>query len=291
MKETLHSRYGKFRVILLQPTEEPVKLILVLASLLGTTTAIADFINTEHCAVPANETFVTQSDFSWGMTRQQILEKETEIYESGKRLKARAHLNTEGQLVMPIDVFNKGTVTFKLTDRFVKSVIKHVEEGMKRGYVDALVFADMGHSHFFIPTEFYEKELAPLDVSQRDLMYEKMLAHPGLKVLYHTAEQMKMMDEDKKLLDDRKIQWRFYTRNLVGDNQALGKIELLHEMDSSHNTARKYDDKHKYWGAGFNISIAKNGCFAFKRNGETYYFDLSLKDLEYIPTGDNSWEF
>lgn len=239
----------------------------------------ADYSNlrVEACAQDVGGPYVHSDDFKWGMTLEEIRTKSTEIYESGKRLKNRAFYK-DGNVVFPMDFIGKQQFV-KLSPRFLKSVQKHIEVGLKRGYIDAVIFPDMGHSHFFVPKKFYNDVLAKYSNEQRAKRYELMINHPELKILYHTAEQLTMVGEDKLPLVDRELQWRFYTRNMVGDNHGLGRVELIHEMDSSHNTARDYDDKHRYWGAGYNITASKDGCFSYEFKGKTYYFDLSLDDL------------
>lgn len=180
---------------------------------------------------------------------------------------------------MPINVPGEGQRPVHLTNTLIQSVRLHIEEGLKRKYVDEVMFSDMGHSHFFIPMKFYREELSSIPVEKKDELYEKMLAHPELKILYHTAEQLKMFDENRKLLDDRHLRWRFFTRNLVGDNKALGKMELLHNEDHSYNSANHYDENHKYLGAGFDLSANVNGCFPFEFKGKTYYFDLNFEGV------------
>ncbi len=249
----------------------------------------AEFSNlrVETCAKENAGPYVHSDDFRWGMTLEEIRSKGSEIYNSGKRLKSRAYFNGE-QVVMPISI-SGGTDEVKLTPLFLKSIQKHLEVALSRGYIDAVIFPDLGHSHMFIPEKYYQDVLRPFPVKEKARMYELMLAHPGLKILYHTAEQLTMVDEDKLPIVDREIQWRFYTRNLVGDNQGLGRVELLHEPTSSHNTAHTYDGKHKYWGAGFNITASKNGCFSFTSKGETKYFDLSFEDLTSSVQNDYDW--
>ncbi len=217
------------------------------------------------------------NDFSWGMELQEIKDKYREIYNSSKRLPGRAFIK-DGAVVLPKNIYGGEVKYTRLPSRFLKSVRKHVEEAMKLKYVDALIFPDMGHSHLFIPIKDYEV-LRHIPVKDVHLFYEKVFDLEGLKILYHTAEQLKMVDENRKLLKGRLLQWRFYTRNLVGSNQARGKLELLHEESSSHNTARSYRENYRYYGAGFNISASKGGCFPFKVGPQTYYFDLSFEDL------------
>jgi len=239
------------------------------------------YVNVENCKRSnAPEEVLRSSEFSWGMSLEDIKVKEKEVYNKGLRLKDRAYVE-DGVVYLPY-VSNQGSEEkkVKLSERFLKSVIGHIENGLKRKYVDSIIFPDMGHSHLFVNQEFYDKHVAPLSVKDQNKAYELMLNHPETRFLYHTAEQLSMLNEDRTLKDDRKLQWRFFTRNLVGHNKNDGKIELLHNESHSHNTARDYDEGYRYWGAGFNLSATKNGCFAYTNNGKTYYFDLSLKDLE-----------
>lgn len=238
------------------------------------------FVNVENCKRGnAQEEILRSSEFSWGMTLEDILAKEKDVYQRGLRLRERAYYEN-GEVYLPLTTFDGVEQKVKLSERFIKSVIGHVEGGLKRRYVDAIIFPDMGHSHLFLEKKYYEEVLSSIPVKENHKRYELMLNHPETKFLYHTAEQLEMLDEDKKLLPNRHIQWRFFTRNLVGSNKNLGKLELLHNEGHSHNTARDYDENYRYWGAGFNLSANKNGCFAYTHKGQTFYFDLSLKDLE-----------
>ena len=251
--------------------------VLGLLNLVDVNAAEYTNVRVESCAKETGGPYVHSDDFKWGMTLEEVRSKSEEIYKSGKRLKNRAFFNG-ADVVMPMEVFGEEKYV-KLTSRFLESVKKHIEVGYKRGYIDAVIFPDMGHSHFFIPKKYYDTVLGPMPVSEKAEMYELMLAHPDLKILYHTAEQLTMVDENKLPIQDRMLQWRFFTRNLVGDNQALGRVELLHETDSSHNTSRDYDEKHHYYGAGYNITASKDGCFSFVKDGKKFYFDLSFDDL------------
>lgn len=238
------------------------------------------FVQTATC-VRSNqvENILRSSEFSWGMSLKEIQDKEKDVYQRGLRLKERAFMEN-GEVYLPYTPYGGKEEKIKLSDRFIKSVIGHIEGGLKRRYVDAIIFPDMGHSHLFIDKKFYDEVLKDIPVKETHKKYELMLNHPETRFLYHTAEQLEMLDEDKKLLEDRHLQWRFFTRNLVGHNKNLGKIELIHNETHSHNTARDYEDGFRYWGAGFNISANKDGCFAYTHKGKTYYFDMSLKDLE-----------
>lgn len=250
----------------------------------------AEFSNlrAETCGIETEGPYVFSDDFHWGMTLDEIKEKSEEIYNSGKRLKKRAYFEG-GKVVMPLSIFG-GSDVVKLTPLFLKSIQRHLEVALDRGYIDAVIFPDLGHSHMFIPAKYYETVLQPIPIKEKARMYELMLAHKDLKILYHTAEQLTMVDEAKMPIVDRALQWRFYTRNLVGGNQGLGVVELLHEPKSSHNTSHTYDGKHKYWGAGFNISASKNGCFSYNHKGVKRYFDLSFEDLVPSVINNNDWD-
>lgn len=238
----------------------------------------SDLVRPETCQPAQTETY-TSSDFPWGQTLTEAKERGKDLYHSNKRLDKRAYLNEKNELVIPV---NAGSVykDVKISETFVKSVRLHIEEGLKRKYVDIINFSDMGHSHFFVPEKFYNTELSDLPIEDNHLLYEKMLAHKDLKILYHTAEQIKMKGPEGELLPDRHLQWRFFTRNFLGDNQAQGKIEFLHQEDHRYNTAHDYDPGYKYWGAGFYLSASEKGCFPFEYKGKTYYFDINLDGIE-----------
>src|SRR5690606_25957060 len=105
--------------------------------------------------------------------------------------------------------------------------------------------------------------------SEGKLRYEKMFANPEIKFLYHTAEQFKFRGDDGELFPDRHLQWRFFTRNLVGDNKGQGRLELIYNHSSSHNTAHNYEQEtYRYWGAGIYFTANKDGCFPFKVKNE-----------------------
>jgi hypothetical protein len=68
----------------------------------------------------------------------------------------------------------------------------------------------------------------------------------------------------------------------VGPNDNSKNLQFLTNPKSPANTANELEG-YKYWGAGFNLSAHKNGCFEYSVNGVTSRFDLSLYDLESEP--------
>lgn len=261
--------------------------IITLLSLLALNMVMASEVDLAkgRCAQErAGDEVLYSSDFSWGMSLEDIKRANDEVYYSGKRLKNRAFFDGEKFILMA------GKQQVVVPENFILSIVKHVESALKRNYVDFIIFPDMGHSHFFIPQKFYDEELATLPTGDKANLYNKMFSHPELKILYHTAEQLKMMDDEKKLLKDKHLQWRYYTRNIVGDNKAQGHLEIVRDIESNFNTAHDYEEGFRYWGAGFNISANQEGCFPFVHNGKTFYFDLSLDDLGPDPSAPTVWE-
>lgn len=254
--------------------------------LLFTVAGIADLNSpaelARRCAPEsAGEDVLYSNDFKWGYALVELKSRFLEIYSSPKRLGRRAYFeSSSGTLVMPADAARGGDV--RVPPGFVNSVRRHVEEALRLEYIDAVFFPDMGHSHFLVPLDSYREKYSKRPVSEMSRLYEDYFADPDLKVVYHTAEQLTMTDSEKKLLPDRRVQWRFFSRNLVGDNRGEGRLELLQNPGHSHNTLAGVSGYY-WWGAGFNISANAKGCIAY-RDGETVkYFDLSLDDLRPAP--------
>lgn len=239
------------------------------------------------CGPPnQNEEFLYSEDFHWNMTMEEIETKFTSIYSSQRRLKGRAYWDNQmGSYILPLD--HGGEIQkVKIGETFISSVSRHIEKALQLSLAKAVIFPDMGHSHLLIPEDYFNREILPLPNSQTDLAYEKMLNSEKTKFLYHTAEQLKMKDAEQSLLSDRFLQWRFYTRNLVGDNFNQGLLDIHSALDSKGNTANERHFPHfRWWGAGFNLSASQNGCFAYQSGDQTFYYDISLEDL---PLRDSS---
>ena len=263
--------------------------ILIALFLFGPILMASTLVVSDHCQAPdSSEQTLYAEEFRGSFTLKTLMEKEEEVYLSGKRLKGRAYLK-DGQLYLTHSYRN---MPVYIPESFVKSIVAQVEKAFALDYVDALIFPDMGHSHMFIDLKYFNEEVDPIPGKNRHLAYEKMLAHPKTKFLYHTAEKLQFYDESDEFLPGRKLGWRFQTRNIVGDS--LGNIEIIKKHDHTHNTAHHgdfYDAVNtKSWSAGFNISGSYKGCFAYKRDGKTRYFDISLQDLPYESFGD-VWQF
>lgn len=146
----------------------------------------------------------------------------------------------------------------------------------------------MGHSHFFIPNKIFAEKYFKIPTSLKHEMYEAFMKDTSIKVLYHTVEQLKMTTgsgSTEKLIADRPLLWRYFSRNLIGDNFGGENLEIHYAGHEEFNTIRDLEG-YRYWGGGFYINANKNGCFPYKNKGETFYFDLSFESLPYEQSGD-----
>ena len=125
----------------------------------------------------------------------------------------------------------------------------------------------MGHSHFLIPDQIWKSKYDKYPVNQFSKLYTDLFSDPELKILYHTAEQLQLTDENKNVLNDSYIQWRHHTRNIVGTNDGDKKLNLLQNPESPSNTVNRLEG-HFYYGGGYNISSNINGCFQYLKNGQ-----------------------
>lgn len=230
----------------------------------------------ERCApYKEGDAVLYRDKFKFGQTREAMAELYSEVYESEDRLKNRiGFYANEG--------FVSGTEEGRKTlfpEHYLQAVIKQVENALRLTYVEHVFYSDMGHSHLFIPQDYYQEHMA----GGGRTFYESLsvaLESTELKTLYHTAEQLEMLDENKEILKDRYIQWRFHTRNPTGDNQ--GNLEILTDFSEQVNTVRDYPSGNHRFYAGFYISANKNGCFPFEqKDGSVAYFDISVDSPEY----------
>lgn len=232
---------------------------------------------------PNNENIVYGDDFSWGITKEEMKNSFNRTYKSGKRLSNRAYYSKEDKTFV-VPHFSDTKKKVRLPKNFIKSVTYHIEKALERKYVDFIFLSDMGHAHFFIPTKFYNQKLS---IQNLELFYEAIISNPNIKVLYHTAEKLKMLDKNHKVLNQTYAQRRYYTRNLVGNNNADGQLDIVFvDKSKKFNTVNEYP-KMKYWGAGFDIHSSSKGCFPYNYKGKTYYFDFTLTSLPYKASLDD----
>jgi hypothetical protein len=140
----------------------------------------------------------------------------------------------------------------------------------------------MGHSHLLIPEDLFRNKFDKILKQSMSRFYEEVLMDDSVIFLYHTAEQLKFLDENNKVLDDPYSKWRFQTRNIAGSADPSRPIAFLQNPNSLANTVNSLNG-YRWWGAGFNLSANKEGCFTYRRDGKEFRFDVSLFDLSYSP--------
>lgn len=251
-----------------------------------------------RCALTTpGESFVYNNDYlnpaqhldsSWWWS---IPEMETlffQIYNSGKRLNHRAYYDASSkQFLIPLkstDLTYKNVVA---PEFFIQSIRKHIESALKNKYAEYVFFPDMGHSHFYIEQSHWNthySDIVSKNPFDKIAIYNRMISDPLLKMLYHTAEQLLTEDTDHQRLSDPHLQYRYWNRNVLGDNQQ-GDVLEIHFPDppNSGNTVGGIPG-YKLWSAGYNIHSSKDGCFPYTFRGETFYYDISFEDLGIDPS-------
>lgn len=242
-----------------------------------------------RCAPPgADEEKIWQSDFHWNYSLQEMKARFAEMYSSPKRLDRRAYWDAKaGKLMLPYDAARGGDL--EINENFVRAVARHIERAFELDYIDAVFFPDMGHSHILVPDGLWAEKYSGYPVAKMSDLYRDMFADPRLKIFYHTAEQLKML-EDGQLVADERVRFRHKTRNIGGPITADAELTVYQNPASAANTVHGAPDHH-WWGAGFNFSAQKDGCFVYRNGGKEYRFDISLYDLPYDPGSGGGWDY
>lgn len=235
---------------------------------------------------------VYMNDFKWGVTLLEMSDKFEEIYSSGKRL--YMHTNYDKDKKEFVTYLNrKDGLPVTLTENFIKSVTNHIEVAIANGFADYVFFPDMGHTHLYFPQSHWDSEYGNFDKSSKNQpnLYKKMLSDPKMKALYHLAEQLKMQDENKKVLKDKTLFFKYWHRNFVGMNDGTKNYQIeVAEEGALYNTVKNMDE-HDSWSAGIAVSASEKGCFPYiDKDGNTRYFDIGLVDPRYDPN-QNSGEW
>lgn len=222
------------------------------------------------------------SHFKWGLSKQELLSLFDLTYQRPERLSHRAYLDNDGQtVILPYDADRGGAI--RVSYGFIESVQSHIEQALKLNFIEGVFFSDMGHSHLLIPESHFEQSSVGSNLLQMSRFYERVLTHPDVLILYHTAEQLKFLDSSSQVLPDSYSQWRFKTRNLLGGVNPATPVQTIQNPESQANTAGSLPG-YRWWGAGFNLSANKHGCFTYREpDGNIRRFDISMYDLTYPP--------
>lgn len=238
------------------------------------------------CPPPsASEEVIYQSDFRWDYSLPEMKSRFEEMYVSRKRLDNRAYRDeAAGSLVLPA---GDGKRPVKIGPVLTRALARHIERALELGYADAVFFPDMGHSHLLIPQTLWDSKYAGYPVSESSRMYEELLSDPAIRIFYHTAEQLKTL-ENGQPIDDAQLLFRRANRNIAGPISPDAELSVYMNPESAANTVHDVPG-YRWWGAGFNFSAQKDGCFSYTFEGRTYRFDISLHDLPMPPGSGEDW--
>jgi len=240
-----------------------------------------------RCAPAAGEPAIYQSDFRWDYTLPEMKARFAEMYSSPKRLDRRAYWDAAaGKLMLPHDKERGGDL--EIGEAFVQAVARHIERAFELDYIDAVFFPDMGHSHILVPDKLWKEKYSDYPVSKMSDLYRDMFSDARLQIFYHTAEQLKML-ENGQLVADERVRFRHKTRNIGGLIKPDAELTVYQNPESAANTVHAAPGHH-WWGAGFNFSAQKDGCFVYRTGGREYRFDISLYDLPYDPANGGGWD-
>lgn len=237
-----------------------------------------------RCGVQADsEPRVYSSHFRWNLSPAEMKSLYEETYSSGNRLDDRAYYDKERQqYILPFR--RLGEVKLVALGRdFIHTLTSNIQKTLKLGYGEYVFFPDMGHSHFYFEKSHWNEVYVPfkkgLPVKRFNELYEKMLNDKKLYSLFHTAEQLRLLDDDKNILDGDYFRFRWSHRNPTLPSDPDKEILVPRAEAHPYNTVRDIEG-YESWSAGFYISASTNGCFPFyTAEGKLQYFDLSLKSL------------
>jgi len=240
-------------------------LFALLASAIQPANAASEHLRLAECS-PAepSEQILKSTDFKWHFTQSEMATKFDNIYASGKRLQHRARLKADGAGFELLHYSSLGIRSVAISQNFIDNLTRYIEKGLALGYFDYVFFPDMGHSHLWIPQPLFDEFTAPISVEQLAHFYTRALEHPDTRFLYHTAEQLKMMDDRHELLPDRQLNWRYFTRNLVSRNNGSDTLDVHQNLEHIANTVCEPIDNYAVWSAGFYLSASAQGCFAYE---------------------------
>jgi len=261
------------------------KTLLIFLAILPSVLLAEDSKRIECSAPKPSELILTTTDFKWYVTYDEMRLKFHEIYTSGKRLLHRARMAEDGAGIELLHISDLGERKIPISQGFIDNLTIHIEKGLALGYFDYVFFPDMGHSHLWVPQQLLNDFISPIvTADQIAHFYHRVLTHPDTRFLYHTAEQLKMLDDKHNLLPDKHLNWRYFTRNIVGRNNGTAVLDMYRNLDSIANTVCEPAKGYALWSAGFYVSSSEKGCFVYKHNDKTHYFDISLS---YPPTPPN----
>lgn len=177
-----------------------------------------------------------------------------DLYFDGRRLPERTYWERGYKLPM-------GDYNIDLPIDIVRAISKHIEEALEKKYAEFVYYPDMGHVHILIPDDSH---------------VNKPLERKDIKFLYHTGELFQFMEGsivDGQLVEDEWMQWRYYSRNFVGEMDVTKNLSVLFAEGATYNTVRELPGYKQVMT--LYMSSSQQGCFPYQLEGQKLYFDIS----------------
>ena len=173
-----------------------------------------------------------------------------------------------------------GHSAIKLEDRFLQAIMRHIEHALNSRHADYIFPADMGHGHFLIPDDVWDKKIQPhLGADNFDqLVFRELTQNKNVRILYHTAEMFLTLGDISLLetLSDHEKQ-RNLNRNLVGHFDTLGKTEV--KIRTAASPVVSSIEGYTKLAQDIDISASKDSCFPFLYRDKIHFFDISQFSL------------
>ncbi|MBY0316969.1 MAG: hypothetical protein K2Q26_15725 [Bdellovibrionales bacterium] len=249
--------------------------------LFATLVSISNFVfANDHCTSQTQrpEPIIRQSESSFGQEIEDISALFERYVVSGQRLEYRGFMES-GKFLVPHMASNE-------TAKPVKEIVEwplhlpqaiaiHLEKAFEKGYANFPIMADMGHGHFYIPSEDYK--------ALRNRPYKEVihavLHHPRLRILYHTAEHLAYVSDQQTIVP--RYEFLRAHRNIVGSIDAPEDIQIVSEP-SINNTVGGLPG---WSGFGsFYLHVSGRGCFPFNYKGRPLKLDLGFMGPSYVPS-------
>lgn len=199
-----------------------------------------------------------------------------EFYNEGRRAKNRVYFNPSlNSYVTNSELVVKETA---IDEKFIGAIQTHVETALKNKWAQFVFFSDMGHGHIYYPSN---KILPPLtaNVSDRQARLTQVLSDPSTQIVYHTSEELDLTGaRDPQNKDHDFLQHLFLSRNILGTFAQKASAQVI---DNPHrtemvNTVRGLDGYSELQEMVIYIRANKNGCFPYKKDNQTFYFDIQI---------------
>ena len=172
--------------------------------------------------------------------------------------------------------------------RFVLEVTRHLKEMLDAGAAKYLFPLDADHGHLGVPLEAWNTKYKNLPVEQ---VFPEILREPGLVVLYHTAEHLRIADRNTGAVNAEAKAWQ-EKRNVLGYFDGR-PIKILAPDPKGAGVAMP---ENYYSYGGFNFLASPRGELYLSAGSNMITFDIAFDSTAFDDTeeqhafsGDPAW--